>query len=267
MILSPPRLSSQTLLWAIQRGDGVGVAMSSHDRPLTVGGVKHGACPGLVPSNLLLTDRLLGSSMTLKAKEAGLAGPSVSFSERCWRGAAISLASGDWSSDAAPTLLCSGEISAVRTVEDGVAAEIDLVPSTLREQPCPQTSPECRATLGDKQCRVDMRARTARLRIIGHDGDWLLVDRADLESFHMGRVRWVSGRNAGFSSMIVETRTSGLRMRERSEHRSSCGDWLLLMEGCDGRLSTCSQRFHNVANFRGEPHLPGTDLLTRYPGD
>ena len=39
-----------------------------------------------------------------------------------------------------------------------------------------------------------------------------------------------------------------------------------LVEGCDRRLATCAARFGNVANFRGEPHLPGIDLLTRYPG-
>ena len=37
-------------------------------------------------------------------------------------------------------------------------------------------------------------------------------------------------------------------------------------QGCDKMLATCSGRFGNVANFRGEPHLPGMDLLTRYPG-
>ncbi len=39
-----------------------------------------------------------------------------------------------------------------------------------------------------------------------------------------------------------------------------------LTEGCDRRFETCVARFANAANFRGEPHLPGNDLLTRYPG-
>ncbi len=39
----------------------------------------------------------------------------------------------------------------------------------------------------------------------------------------------------------------------------------------DGRqvtkqLATCRTRFANAVNFRGEAHLPGNDLLTRYPG-
>ncbi|MFL6789431.1 MAG: phage BR0599 family protein, partial [Sphingomicrobium sp.] len=44
------------------------------------------------------------------------------------------------------------------------------------------------------------------------------------------------------------------------------GTPLEIIEGCDKRLETCSARFANAANFRGEPHLPGNDLLTRYPG-
>ena len=35
--------------------------------------------------------------------------------------------------------------------------------------------------------------------------------------------------------------------------------------GCDRQLSTCRQRFANVANFRGFPHIPGNDFVLRYP--
>ena len=39
----------------------------------------------------------------------------------------------------------------------------------------------------------------------------------------------------------------------------------LVREGCDHGLDTCATRFGNAANFRGEPFLPGNDLLARYP--
>jgi hypothetical protein len=48
---------------------------------------------------------------------------------------------------------------------------------------------------------------------------------------------------------------SGGRVRARSS-----------IEGCDKQMATCSARFANAVNFRGEPYLPGMDLLTRYPG-
>ena len=37
--------------------------------------------------------------------------------------------------------------------------------------------------------------------------------------------------------------------------------------GCDRQLRTCRERFDNVANFRGFPHIPGNDFVLRYPRD
>jgi hypothetical protein len=37
--------------------------------------------------------------------------------------------------------------------------------------------------------------------------------------------------------------------------------------GCDRQLSTCRDRFDNVANFRGFPHIPGNDFVLKYPRD
>ena len=35
--------------------------------------------------------------------------------------------------------------------------------------------------------------------------------------------------------------------------------------GCDRQLRTCRERFDNVVNFRGFPHIPGNDFVMRYP--
>jgi hypothetical protein len=35
--------------------------------------------------------------------------------------------------------------------------------------------------------------------------------------------------------------------------------------GCDRQLGTCRERFDNVANFRGFPHIPGNDFVLKYP--
>jgi uncharacterized phage protein (TIGR02218 family) len=31
--------------------------------------------------------------------------------------------------------------------------------------------------------------------------------------------------------------------------------------GCDKQFTTCKQKFDNVANFRGFPHVPGNDFM------
>ena len=44
------------------------------------------------------------------------------------------------------------------------------------------------------------------------------------------------------------------------------GARVMLTQGCNKNFATCRDRFANAVNFRGEPYLPGNDLLTRYPG-
>ena len=55
-------------------------------------------------------------------------------------------------------------------------------------------------------------------------------------------------------------------LRDPPRFAPAVGDMVEIMEGCDKSFATCTARFANAANFRGEPHLPGMDLLTRYPG-
>jgi uncharacterized phage protein (TIGR02218 family) len=38
-----------------------------------------------------------------------------------------------------------------------------------------------------------------------------------------------------------------------------------VVAGCDKRLENCRDRFANVVNFRGFPHIPGQDTVIRYP--
>lgn len=44
----------------------------------------------------------------------------------------------------------------------------------------------------------------------------------------------------------------------------AAGDTFAVTAGCDKRLPTCRDRFNNVVNFRGFPHIPGNDFVTRY---
>ena len=43
------------------------------------------------------------------------------------------------------------------------------------------------------------------------------------------------------------------------------GDTLAVTVGCDRRWTTCKERFGNEVNFRGFPHIPGSDYVLRHP--
>jgi uncharacterized phage protein (TIGR02218 family) len=43
------------------------------------------------------------------------------------------------------------------------------------------------------------------------------------------------------------------------------GDAFTIRPGCDKSFATCHAKFDNTANFRGFPHVPGTDQVLSYP--
>jgi hypothetical protein len=79
-------------------------------------------------------------------------------------------------------------------------------------------------------------------------------------------VRWISGKNCGVEQIIIGTEGAKLSLQDAARWVASVGDVAVAIEGCDGRRVTCSERFGNVNNFRGEPDLPGSEILLRFPG-
>jgi uncharacterized phage protein (TIGR02218 family) len=93
-----------------------------------------------------------------------------------------------------------------------------------------------------------------------------VAEAAPGDAYGYGRMRWIGGANSGLDTAIVHSAGTELTLREPPPFSVAPGDLVEIREGCDKRLATCRNRFANVVNFRGEPHLPGNDLLTRYPG-
>ena len=85
--------------------------------------------------------------------------------------------------------------------------------------------------------------------------------------FAGGVLTFETGANAG-ASMEVKgwTRDPGrIELYLPLGFAVQSGDLFRVHPGCDKRLDTCIDRFANVLNFRGEPYIPGQDLLMSYP--
>ncbi len=80
-----------------------------------------------------------------------------------------------------------------------------------------------------------------------------------------GLITWTSGANTG-RKMEIRSFASGvfdLFLPMPSE--IAVGDTYAVQPGCDKSFSTCCAKYNNAANFRGEPHVPGTDAVLSYP--
>jgi uncharacterized phage protein (TIGR02218 family) len=263
-------LLTAALCWRLERRDGVALGFTSHDRDLVIEGLTYRAAPGMLPSAVSVSDGFDADSVDVKGALSSDAIRAEDLRPGRWDGARVAIFLTDWGAPGAELLPVArgvlGEMSLA-----GAAFEAELKgPSVALDAPAvEQTSPECRAQLGDKRCRVDMAARVRTARVVRMAGDQVVILDADEPSagaYAYGRLRWLTGANSGLEAAMRALAGGELVLQEAPVFAPAAGDLVEVSEGCDRSLATCAGRFGNVVNFRGEPHLPGTDLLTRYPG-
>jgi uncharacterized phage protein (TIGR02218 family) len=268
MSIADNEVASLAFCWRLERKDGAGLALTSHDRPLPVNGVRHEPAPGMTPASIR-------SEMGLEPRSSEIAGAlsSAAISEADilagrWDGASLELIAVDWEApdNNEAIELLSGTLGQVSAKDGEFTVDLLGAAAELQRPICPLTSPECRAELGDPRCRVDMAGRILRARIVSASGHKISVDQALDERFRFGRVRFLGGFASGETRVILGVAGNEISLRSAPYAAIAVGTSVEIVEGCDKRLETCAARFRNAENFRGEPHLPGNDLLTRYPG-
>lgn len=79
--------------------------------------------------------------------------------------------------------------------------------------------------------------------------------------FSYGTVTFTSGDNAGFTTEVRDFTNGTFALFIPTPKALQVGDTYQAVAGCDKRLDTCVARFNNALNFRGEPHVPGTDKM------
>ncbi len=259
-------LTTLAFCWRVERRDGITLGFTSHDRDLNVGGLVHRAAPGMLPSAIERSDGLDADDMQLSAALTSDAFSDADLMAGRWDGAALTLSAVDWSApDVAPVTLLTGEFGEVEVKDGGFAVGLRGPTAVLDAPVVEETSPECRAQFGDSRCRVDLGGRRISA-VIDSVVDTVVTLGGPLVpgDFAYGSLRWLTGANSGLESRVVANTATTVTLRDVAAFAVSAGTQVELVEGCDKRFATCIGRFGNAVNFRGEPHLPGNDLLTRY---
>lgn len=261
-------LTTIALCWRIERRDGVTIGLTDHDRDLTVDGLVHRAAPGMTPSAIKRSDGLDADTMDVTGALTSAAISATDLLAGRWDGARVALFAVDWTNPGATVALGEGVIGAVETRDDAFTAELRGPSASLDRPVVEETSPECRAELGDARCRVAMAGRRRLARVVRVDGATLTLDQTEPGSnlYGLGLLRWLGGANCGIECAVARSTAGTVVLRRAPTLPVDPGTWVELVEGCDKSIATCASRFANAVNFQGEPYLPGIDLLTRYSG-
>ena len=261
-------LTTLAFCWRVERRDGVAIGLTGHDRDLVVDGLVHRAAPGMSPSAVTRTLGLAAETTDIVGALVSKAIGEADLLAGRWDGAKVTLFAVDWTGGAERVALGEGRIGAVSVTGGGFSAELSGATAALARSAVEETSPECRAELGDRRCRVAMAGRRRFARVAAAAGVAVTVDAVEpaANAYGNGRLRWFGGANGGLESAVAASAGAVVTLRSVPAFAVEAGALVELIEGCDQGLATCAARFHNAVNFRGEPYLPGIDLLTRYPG-
>lgn len=259
-------LTALAFCWRLERRDGAGLALTSHDRDLIVDGDRYEPAPGMTPAAIRSELGLEPGSSEVVGSLSAEAFGELDIAAGRWDGAALQLFAADWAEPGETIALLQGQLGEVSTRDGSFEAELKGTASRLDRPICPLTSPNCRAELGDPRCQVDMEGRKLRAKATGATAHIVTLDRPVDDRFQFGEIRFLGGAANGERRMILSVEGQQLHLRSAPVGEVNEGTAVEIVEGCNKLLATCSQRFANAANFRGEPHLPGNDLLTRYPG-
>jgi uncharacterized phage protein (TIGR02218 family) len=128
-------------------------------------------------------------------------------------------------------------------------------------------TPTCRAKFCDDKCGL-IEANYIFLGAINtvvSNSEFYCDDYAiklkEAGYFNYGYVTFTSGNNNGISMEIKSFSGGNIVLMMDMNFTISVGDTFTIVVGCDKKFYTCKNKFSNIVNFRGEPHVPGMGYL------
>jgi uncharacterized phage protein (TIGR02218 family) len=170
-------------------------------------------------------------------------------------------------------LLAKGVLGEVRREGQAFVAELRSLADRLNEESGRRYTATCSADLGDSRCQIDLASPTYRgsgaVTALNGTSSFFASGLGGFADgwFIAGRLVWQSGANDGLAVEVKRHGTTGgvsFALWQAMPEPIAPGDTFVVTAGCDKRFGTCRDRFNNAVNFRGFPHIPGNDFITRY---
>jgi uncharacterized phage protein (TIGR02218 family) len=260
--------------WIITRGDGVVQGFTDHDEDVTIGDVVFAAGTGLSGSE---ATQKLGLAADTSEISGALAAETLNEDDLAagrYDAAGIDLWLVDWSEPALRVLLSRGTLGEIKREGAAFVAELRGLSDRLAQETGRLFATTCSADLGDSRCKIDLTGPAYRgsgaVAAVTATSSFTAsgLDAFDDGWFTAGKLTFTSGANAGASVDIKTHRKDdavSIALWQTAAEPIATGDAFIVTAGCDKSFSTCHDRFANVINFRGFPHIPGNDFVMTYP--
>ena len=254
--------------------DGDVLTYTDHDAVLEVDGDKYEPMPGLAQINYTATSNVEVSSQTAGAATVDL--PEADIIAGKYDEAVVEASWCSWQNPSyGKVIIFLGKISDLQYNETGFEAEIMSFMKQLELNIGQVYTSSCRHTLfgGATAGKVGYcGANPAAFTFAGavdsvQTPRWKFTisgaaaGKAD-GYYSNGKVTFTSGQNNGVSAVIKKQVGNVVELMLPTGRLITAGDTFTIQAGCDKTLDTCKNKFNNVLNFGGFPHI-NTDVNFR----
>ena len=272
-------LPSTTIAYClkVERRDLVVIGISSLDVPITVSGQVY--IPGFDPSNIVHTFGLAVDNLEMMVLNNEAVLTDSELLAGLWNGAKFTIFEVNWKSVADGINIIKRGTTGDAQIKQGVwTIEFRGLKQALQQALGEITSKTCRYRLGDSRCTVNLFYFTYLSTVTAVTSRQVFTDTArtePIEWFVEGEVQFITGANAGYSQKVKVFSAGQFTTSLPMPFPINVGDSFEAVTGCQKRhnrtsdnpagISDCIDKFNNVLNFGGEPHLFGVDGLTALP--
>jgi uncharacterized phage protein (TIGR02218 family) len=261
-----------TSCWKLTRTDGEVFGFTEHDNDLIIGGVTYLAKTGFSATAIQTQSKLAVDNLNAN----GILDSEVILEQ--------DLASGKWDYaqleifivnfkdlSMGVDLLIKGRLGEVKLGETSFEAEARGLANAYSQRQGNTYQPGCRVNFGSPQCGVDVSLLTVSGTVTSVSQDGMTIgDASRIEAnnyFNYGKITMTSGNSNGLAMEVKSYAVGSIVLQMELSQGVEIGDTYDIEPGCGKRYDEdCIGRWNNGINFRGEPHLPGTDKTILFGG-
>jgi uncharacterized phage protein (TIGR02218 family) len=262
-----------SMCWRLKLRSGETLGFTDHDQPLSFLGTEFEADSGFTASEIEAAvgfgvDNLeaSGALQSGKLDEQRLRAGDFDHAE-------IEIWKVNWSDVSQRLLMRTGHLGEVTSGSGKFQAEVRGLTHALNQTRGRIYQYGCDAKLGDARCGQNLNAVAYRDQgiVTAIDGATLKVSGINFASgwLNRGEIKWITGAGAGRTLAIQRHRKSGgtteIVLRDAPSFICLPGEQVEVTAGCDKAFETCRSKFSNQHNFRGFPHMPGTEFVAGFP--
>ena len=258
--------------WRLTRRDGVVLGFTDHDHDLSFDATVFLAASGFAASDWETISGLAAPSGDVAGALSSAAISESDIAAGKYDGAKVEQFLVNWNQPSQHSRLKVMEIGEITRTESDFRAELRSMAHKLGQTSGRIYSRRCDADFGDTRCGKTV----ADFRATGSVVAATDMSRATVSGlgafaggyFRYGILTFTGGVNNGVSADIEShVKASGavtLVFWLPLPAKPAAGDTFSIVAGCDKSFDTCRSKFANVANFRGFPHMPGSDFTYSY---